>query len=213
MTTSISDLRQDYSLNGLDRQDVLDNPIAQFEVWFKAALEAAVIEPNAMTLSTVQANGRPRSRVVLLKELNETGFIFYTNYRSQKADDMAAHSFAALTFWWGELERQVRIEGHIEKVSEAESDAYFAVRPRGSQIGAWVSDQSQVIKDREELLQKQKELETRFENQIIPRPVYWGGYRLVPDVIEFWQGRPSRLHDRLRYRLEAENWIIERLSP
>ena len=126
---------------------------------------------------------------------------------------MAAHSFAALTFWWGELERQVRIEGHIEKVSEAESDAYFAVRPRGSQIGAWVSDQSQVIKDREELLQKQKELETRFENQIIPRPVYWGGYRLVPDVIEFWQGRPSRLHDRLRYRLEAKNWIIERLSP
>lgn len=213
MTTSISALRKDYSLNGLDRPDVLDNPMAQFEIWFQEALEAAVIEPNAMTLATIQANGRPRSRVVLLKELNETGFVFYTNYRSQKADDIAAHSFAALTFWWGELERQVRIEGRIEQISGDESDAYFAVRPRGSQIGAWVSDQSQVIENREILHEKQKQLESQFENQVIPRPAHWGGYRVVPDVIEFWQGRPSRLHDRLRYRLEAENWIIERLSP
>lgn len=214
MNRLVADLRKDYTLNALDSQDVLASPFAQFGVWFEEALVSGILEPNAMILSTITTHQRPNARVVLLKGFDETGFVFYTNYESQKAADIAAHSVAALTFWWDKLERQVRIEGTIKKVSEAESNAYFAVRPRGSQIGAWVSAQSSVIANRDLLYQKQAELEAQFEGQTIERPPHWGGYRVEPDSIEFWQGQSSRLHDRLRYRLDAQNnWLIERLSP
>ena len=213
MDTPIADLRKDYTLDGLDRPDVLTDPIAQFGVWFEEALAADLLEPNAMVLSTVHPDGSPSGRVVLLKGFDERGFVFYSNYQSQKAADMETHSLAALTFWWDKLERQVRIEGRVEQVSASESDAYFAVRPRGSQIGAWVSAQSAVIDSREVLYQKQVELEAHFAQTTIERPPHWGGYRVVPASVEFWQGRSSRLHDRLRYRREAQNWLIERLSP
>jgi len=213
MDVPIAGLRKDYTLNGLDKPDVLEDPIAQFGVWFGEALAADLIEPNAMVLSTIHPNGSPSGRVVLLKGFDEQGFVFYTNYQSQKAADIQAHSLAALTFWWDKLERQVRIEGRVKPVSSFESDAYFDVRPRGSQIGAWVSAQSQVIESREVLYQKQAELEAHFAQTTIVRPPHWGGYRVVPESVEFWQGRSSRLHDRLRYRREAQNWLIERLSP
>lgn len=213
MAAAIADLRKEYTLNGLDRPDVLPNPIAQFRVWFDAALNAGVHEPNAMHIATINAEGRPAGRIVLVKGVDEHGFSFYTNYDSRKGQELTAHPVAALTFFWPELERQVRIEGQVVKVSEAESDAYFNSRPRGSQLGAWVSAQSNVIASRDVLDVRQRELEAQFADQPIPRPPHWGGFRVVPDLMEFWQGRPSRLHDRLRYRLEAEAWVIERLSP
>ena len=213
MPSIISDLRNEYTLNGLDKADVLPDPIAQFQQWFDAALKANVPEPNAMHVSTVTSEGRPDGRIVLLKDVSDAGFVFYTNYESRKGRELIGHPFATLTFFYPELERQIRIEGRVEKVSAEESDAYFSSRPRGSQIGAWVSHQSLVIDNREVLETRQRELEARFSGQSIPRPPYWGGFRVVPDVLEFWQGRPSRLHDRIRYRKEADNWIIERLSP
>ncbi|QHV95090.1 pyridoxamine 5'-phosphate oxidase [Spirosoma endbachense] len=213
MPSTISDLRKEYSLNGLDTTDVLSDPIAQFQVWFNDALEAKVPEPNAMYVSTVTADGRPDGRIVLLKGVSEDGFVFFTNYESRKGQELANHPFATLTFFYQELERQIRIEGQVVKVSSDESDAYFSSRPRGSQIGAWVSHQSLVIESREVLENRQHELETQFADGPVPRPSYWGGYRVIPDAIEFWQGRPSRLHDRIRYRKEAENWLIERLAP
>lgn len=166
-----------------------------------------------MYVSTVTAGGRPDGRIVLLKDVSAQGFVFYTNYESRKGRELTDHPFATLTFFYPELERQIRIEGMVEKVSPDESDAYFASRPRGSQLGAWVSHQSAVIDSRQVLEKRQQELEAQFADQPIPRPPYWGGYRVVPDALEFWQGRPSRLHDRIRYRKEADNWIIERLSP
>lgn len=211
--SKIAHLRRDYTLNGLAEEDVLISPIEQFKKWFSEALASEVIEPNAMLLSTINKEGYPQGRIVLLKEVEETGFTFYTNYDSHKGSDLAAHPFAALTFWWAELERQVRITGSVEKVSNKESDVYFSIRPRGSQLGAWVSAQSEVIENRDILTQKLENLVFQFADQPIPRPPHWGGYRVIPHQIEFWQGRPSRLHDRIRYRLENEVWKIERLSP
>lgn len=211
--TKLADLRKDYTLNGLSKQDVLVNPLNQFEKWFEEAQAAGVIEPNAMVISTLGADGYPHGRVVLLKEVDAAGFLFYTNYKSHKGADLKIHPVAALTFWWAELERQVRVTGTVEKVLETESDAYFSIRPRSSQLGAWVSEQSEVIENRAFLAERLAQLEQKFLNKPVPRPPHWGGYRVIPKEIEFWQGRPSRLHDRIRYRIENEEWIIERLSP
>jgi pyridoxamine 5'-phosphate oxidase len=213
MPSTISDLRKEYTLKGLDAVEVSANPINQFRRWFDAALAAGVPEPNAMHVSTVTAEGRPDGRIVLLKEVSDAGFVFYTNYESRKGQELAARPFAALTFFYQSLEQQIRIEGRVEKVSTEESTAYFHSRPRGSQIGAWVSNQSHTIDGRDILEMRQQELEAQFADQEIPRPAHWGGYRVVPDAVEFWQGRPSRLHDRIRYRLENGTWLIERLAP
>ena len=213
MPSAISNLRNEYTLNGLNITDVLPSPFAQFRRWFDDALNAAVPEPNAMHVSTVTTEGRPDGRIVLLKDVSDAGFVFYTNYESRKGRELTHHPFATLTFFYPELERQIRIEGQVEKVSADESDAYFNSRPRGSQIGAWVSHQSVVIDSRAMLENRQRELEAQFMGQPVPRPPYWGGFRVVPDALEFWQGRPSRLHDRIRYRKDVENWLIERLSP
>lgn len=214
MSQKIADLRQEYTLQGLSEQEVDKNPLIQFRRWFDAALQAGLPEPNAMHLCTVGQNARPSGRIVLLKELDEQGFVFYTNYHSRKGRDLALHPLASLTFFWAELERQVRIEGKVEKVSARESDEYFAMRPRGSQIGAWVSHQSEHLPTREILEQKQAAYEEQFANQPVPRPSHWGGYRLIPDRMEFWQGRPSRLHDRIGFTLESGGtWAIGRLSP
>ena len=213
MSIEIADLRKDYTLNGLDLADVLPDPIAQFRQWFDAAVQAGIPEPNAMHLGTVAENGRPSGRIVLIKDVDERGFVFYTNYESQKGQALIARPVASLTFFYPELERQIRIEGVVEKVSAEESDTYFNSRPRGSQIGAWVSQQSTVIASRAVLEDRQRDLETRFADQPVPRPPHWGGFRVIPDLIEFWQGRPSRLHDRIRYRLTGSSWVLDRVSP
>ncbi len=214
MDTSVADLRKDYTLQGLNKADVDPNPFKQFQTWFDQALKAQLPEPNAMNLATATKDGKPSARMVLLKNFDQRGFVFYTNYKSYKGQELANNPQAALTFWWAELERQVRIEGRVEKVSDQESDQYFYSRPLNSRLGAWVSEQSQVIKSREVLELRLQELQTHYENQEIPRPPHWGGFRVIPTVIEFWQGRPSRLHDRLNYRrLDNRSWDIERLSP
>lgn len=211
--TSISDLRRDYRQQALLETEVNANPILQFQSWFEQAIQAELPEPNAMTLATVSADSQPSARMVLLKGVDQQGFVFYTNYLSRKGQDLAQRPWAALVFWWAELERQVRIEGKVAKVSASETDAYFESRPRGSQLGAWASDQSQVIGDRDILDQRLQALEQKYQNQPIPRPPHWGGYRVTPHLIEFWQGRTSRLHDRLCYRYINQEWILERLSP
>lgn len=214
MNNSVADLRKEYTLQGLNETDIDPNPFKQFRTWFDQALEAQLPEPNAMTLTTVTADGRPAARIVLLKHFDEQGFVFYTNYKSQKGQELAQNPWAAFVFWWAELERQVRIEGYTQKVSDQESDAYFQSRPWGSRLGSWVSQQSQVIHDREVLEDRLQELTVEYQDQDVPRPTHWGGYRLNPTSIEFWQGRPNRLHDRLRYRrLGDDNWLVERLSP
>ncbi|SOE23227.1 Pyridoxamine 5'-phosphate oxidase [Spirosomataceae bacterium TFI 002] len=213
MKSEVANLRINYSLNELLEGDIEKKPVDQFSRWFLEAKSSEIIEPNAMVLSTVSDN-KPKSRVVLLKGFDERGFTFFTNYLSHKGQELAENPFASLTFFWDKLQRQVRIEGKIEKLSEQESDEYFESRPKGSQIGAWVSEQSQVILGREVLENKQKELDQKYDsNAKVPRPAHWGGYLLVVDTIEFWQGRPSRLHDRIRYRLIEGNWVIDRLSP
>lgn len=211
---TLSEIRTDYQAATLNEGDVLSSPFQQFDKWFREALEAEVLEVNAMTLATATPDGKPSARVVLLKGLDEGGFTFFTNYHSDKGQMLAANPYAALTFFWPELERQVRIEGEIEKVSHEESDEYFASRPKGSQIGAWVSEQSHIIKSREELDKRLEELTIQYENEPVVRPPHWGGYRLLPSSVEFWQGRPSRLHDRLKYTKGNEGfWKLDRLSP
>ncbi len=211
--TDVAALRQSYTQNELLEENVLENPIKQFGKWFKEALDVQILEPNAMILSTV-SDGKPHGRVVLLKGFDENGFTFYTNYKSNKGNEVAETPFASLTFFWGDLERQVRIEGSIEKVSGTESDEYYHSRPRGSQIGAWVSNQSSVIAGREVIEQRLTELENEFKDvELIPRPAHWGGYCVNPERIEFWQGRPNRLHDRILFTKVGDDWKIERLSP
>jgi pyridoxamine 5'-phosphate oxidase len=215
MTDRIAKIRKEYTQETLQESEVALDPSRQFEYWFQEALRAELPEPNAMFLSTVDADGFPNGRVVLLKGLDARGFVFYTNYGSKKGQELASNAMASLTFFWQELERQVRVRGRVERVSEAESDEYFASRPRGSQIGAWVSEQSTVIQSREVLEERTQAYEVRFANQEVPRPPHWGGYRVLPFELEFWQGRHSRLHDRIRYRLDEPTgtWLIERLSP
>jgi pyridoxamine 5'-phosphate oxidase len=213
MDMSIAHLRKDYTLHGLSESDVDVDPLRQFQVWFHAALAANLLEPNAMTLATATKDGKPSARTVLLKGFDERGFVFYTNYESRKGHELAENPQAALVFRWAELERQVRIEGLVEKCSAVESDAYFHSRPVGSQLGACVSQQSQVIDSREVLESRLEELMLENANREVARPAYWGGYRLIPTSLEFWQGRPNRLHDRLRYRLDDGRWLLERLSP
>ncbi len=214
MSSELGKLRRDYAREGLHESDTDANPIIQFQTWFDQALAADLPDANAMTLATVNAEGKPSARIVLLKEVDDHGFVFYTNYNSRKAQELAVNPWAALVFWWAPLERQVRIEGEVEKVSTQESEAYFASRPFGSQLGAWASNQSEVIASREELEAKMRELEQKYDNQTVPKPPHWGGYRLIPTEIEFWQGRPNRLHDRLRYRQQSNGgWLQERLAP
>ncbi len=214
MDTSVANLRQDYTKAGLREIDLATDPFKQFKTWFDQALNAQLPEPNAMTLATSTIEGRPSARMVLLKDFSDRGFVFYTNYLSHKGQELATNPQAALVFWWAQLERQVRIEGKVCQVSPQESDEYFHSRPINSQLGAWVSNQSQIVNSRDVLEQRQEELIVQYEQQIIPRPPHWGGFRVVPIEIEFWQGRPSRLHDRLLYRLQEDNkWLIERLSP
>lgn len=212
--TTLADLRKNYSRGSLDAADVDPNPVRQFETWFAQALDAKLPEPNAMTLATVSADGRPSARIVLIKGVDERGFVFFTNYDSRKGREIATNPAGSLLFHWVELERQVRVEGRIEKTSAADSDTYYASRPLGSRIGAWASDQSQPIDSREALESREREVIAQYGDEP-PRPPHWGGYRLVPDVIEFWQGRPSRLHDRIVYTRGGTDgaWSIARLAP
>lgn len=210
---AISDLRREYTLRGLSEDEVDPDPLRQFQLWFEQAVAAGLPEPNAMTLATADAAGRPSARVVLLKGFDRRGFVFFTNYQSRKGRELAANPFVALVFFWPELERQVRIEGQAAPITAAESDAYFASRPRGSQLGAWASAQSSVIADRAALEREVERLAQQFGAGPIPRPPHWGGYRVAPELIEFWQGRPNRLHDRLRYRRGGDAWLLERLAP
>lgn len=209
----LQNLRQDYRAAELSEKEIVKNPIAQFEKWFADAVNAEIFEPNAMTLATADKTGRPNARMVLLKGFDETGFSFYSNYLSQKGKEIKRNPQGCLLFFWGELERQVRIEGKIEKLDKETSEAYFHSRPVGSQIGAIVSPQSQVISDRDVLEKKVTELTTQYEGKTIPKPAHWGGYIVKPTSIEFWQGRSSRLHDRIKYTLVNNVWKIERLAP
>jgi len=214
MDHPISGIRREYALRGLSERDAAADPFKQFDVWFDEAVRAGLHEPNAMALATVDTAGQPSVRLVLLKGFDQRGVVFYTNYNSRKARELADNRKAALCFWWPELERQVRIEGVVEKVSPEESDAYFQSRPREAQLGAAVSDQSHVLESREALERRFWELESHLRGKPVPRPASWGGLRLQPHAFEFWQGRPHRLHDRLRYTRQTDgNWKIERLAP
>ncbi|HVS40048.1 MAG TPA: pyridoxamine 5'-phosphate oxidase [Gemmataceae bacterium] len=211
---TIADLRREYSRDGLSEADVDSDPIRQFGAWMLQALAAQLREPHAMTLATVGADGRPSARIVLLRSFDAAGFVFHTNYTSRKGRELAANPHAALVMYWAELERQVRMEGAVERLSEAESDAYWFTRPVGSRLSAWASRQSEPAADRAALERRAAELACEYEGREVPRPPFWGGLRLRPEAIEFWQGRPNRLHDRLCYtRTASGEWKIERLSP
>lgn len=213
MNRDVTELRKDYELDSLNIEQVANNPIDQFDTWFQDAVNANIAEPNAMTLATSE-NNRPSARIVLLKGFDRKGFIFYTNYESRKGKQLLNNSFAALTFFWAELERQVRVEGKTEQIPSDQSDEYFLSRPRGSRLGAWASPQSQLIASREILSKRMEELQKQYpEGSIIPRPTHWGGFCVTPYRIEFWQGRKSRLHDRVLYELTNDQWAISRLAP
>jgi len=213
MNKSIADIRKDYTLHSLNEENVAADPIDQFARWWNDALNSEIAEPNAMTLATSTKDGKPSARIVLLKGLDKNGFVFYTNYNSHKGTELAENPYAALTFFWKEIERQVRIEGAVEKVTAEESDTYFLSRPEGSRVGAWASPQSSVIENRDLLEENVERYKEEFKNSI-PRPPHWGGYRVMPFKIEFWQGRSNRLHDRLQYTKTAKgSWKVERLAP
>jgi pyridoxamine 5'-phosphate oxidase len=209
----VADLRRDYTLKALVEAHANPDPFVQFQQWFDAAVKAELPEPNAMTLATIDAAGFPAARIVLLKDFDPRGFVLFTNYNSHKGQELSQTPKAALVFLWAELERQVRIQGTVEKISPEESDSYFYSRPHNSRLGAWASNQSEVIPNREVLDHQLEALKAEYEGKEVPRPPHWGGFRVKPQTIEFWQGRTSRLHDRLRYRLTEGVWAIDRLSP
>ncbi len=210
---NLADIRNDYSLRELSREKVDSDPFTEFRIWMDEALGSQVNEPTAMTLSTVASDGRPSSRVVLLKGYDSSGFVFFTNYNSRKGRELAENPYAAVNFFWPELERQVNISGRTSKVSAEESDEYFGSRPFTSRVGAWASNQSEIIDSRMTIMFKAAKLLVRYASGNVPRPPHWGGFRLVPDRFEFWQGRESRLHDRICYELKDNSWEIVRLSP
>ena len=210
---TLAELRREYTLAGLRRADLDADPISQFQKWFAQAMQAEIVEPNAMTLATVGGDGQPSTRIVLLKGVDDRGFSFFTNYESRKGQELTENPKASLTFFWAGLERQVSVRGMVSKLSREESEAYFALRPLGSQRGAWVSKQSRVVANREYLEKRLAEVTKEFWEKV-PTPSYWGGYALNPTAVEFWQGRPNRLHDRLLYTKQTGgSWLIERLSP
>jgi pyridoxamine 5'-phosphate oxidase len=209
----VARLRKEYTRAGLKESDANPDPVEQFRGWFDETLAADLHEPNAMTLATATPGGRPSARIVLLKGFDERGFVFYTNYEGRKSGELETNPYAALVFYWGELQRQVRIEGRVSRIPDRESDAYFAGRPRGSQFGAWASEQSRPVGDRSTLEERVRELEVEYEDREVPRPPFWGGYRVEPETIEFWQGRENRLHDRLLYSRAGAAWKLERLQP
>ncbi len=214
MDMELAHLRENYIKGGLAERDLHKNPFEQFRLWFEQAQSAQITEPNAMTLATATPDGIPSARIVLLKYFDQQGFVFFTNYESQKGEELEENPNVALVFYWAELERQVRITGAVVKTPREESEAYFALRPRASQLGAWASEQSTVVPNRQFLEEQLASLEIWYESQEIPAPPYWGGYRVRPEVIEFWQGRHSRLHDRLVFsRVDESKWEIERLAP
>ena len=211
---SIADLRREYSLAGLRKADLAADPLQQFRHWFDQALAAGTLEPNAMVLATADAAGKPSTRVVLLKGIDERGFVFFTSYESRKARELAVNRHAALNFFWVELERQICVTGSVTQVPRAEAEAYFKTRPRGSRLGAWASKQSDTVASREVLEARLQELEKKYPGEEIPLPPFWGGYVLPPREIDFWQGRPNRLHDRFRYSKQSDGrWLVERLYP
>jgi pyridoxamine 5'-phosphate oxidase len=214
LETNIAAIRNNYAMQSLSEDSVLDHPVEQFKNWLNEAIKSEVNEPTAMVLSTVNFTGKPSARVVLLKDVQQDGFVFFTNYDSRKGKDLEVNPFASLTFFWPALERQVRVEGLVKKVDAIVSDSYFQSRPVGSQIGAWASPQSQPIASRTALEEADKLYQDKFKEVApIPRPEHWGGYQLIPDTVEFWQGRPNRLHDRIVYELESNVWLKKRLAP